>query len=125
MVEKGQRPELNQVSSTSGSCSNLSDPQRAQPDGASRATMISWQLPQCQAGMRWPHHNCRETHQSRMLYIHSKYVLVQFSGMNSIRFDSTAAMAFSASGFILMNHCFETSGSMTVLQRWHLPTLKV
>ena len=37
---------------------------------------------------------------------------------------STAAMAFSASGFILTNHCVEISGSTTVLQRWHLPRLR-
>ena len=48
------------------------DPQRAQLSGASRATMISSQPRQRQAGMRWPHHNCRDTHQSRMLYIQSK-----------------------------------------------------
>ena len=32
------------------------------------------------------------------------------------------AMACSASGFILTNHCVETSGSTGVLQRWHLPS---
>ena len=31
-------------------------------------------------------------------------------------------MAGSASGFICTNHCFETSGSTTVLQRWQRPT---
>ena len=30
---------------------------------------------------------------------------------------STTAMAFSASGLVLTNHCVETSGSTTVLQR--------
>ena len=40
-----------------------------------------------------------------------------------MRPDSTAAMAFSASGFIFTNHCFEISGSTMVLQRWHLPRL--
>ena len=40
-------------------------------------------------------------------------------------FDSTAAMAFSASGLIFTNHCVETSGSTTVLQRWQWPTLSV
>src|SRR2546421_1803476 len=125
MVENGQSPELNQVSSTSESCSSSARPQRAQANGASRATMMSWQPRQCQAGMRWPHHNWRDTHQSRMLYIHSKYVLVQLAGMNSIRPDSTTAMAFSASGFIFTNHCVERSGSTTVLQRSHFPTLSV
>ena len=36
-----------------------------------------------------------------------------------MRPSSTAAMAGSASGFILTNHCVETSGSTAVLQRWH------
>src|SRR5262249_5872486 len=125
MVENGQSPELNQVSSTSGSCSSSADPQRAQLAGASRATMTSPHFRQCQAGMRWPHQRCLDTHQSRMLYIHSKYVLLQFSGTNSMRPASTAWMALAASGFIFTNHCVETSGSTTVLQRWHLPTLRV
>ena len=42
-----------------------------------------------------------------------------------MRPSSTAAMAGSASGFIFIHHCFETSGSTTVLQRWHLPTLSL
>ncbi len=41
-----------------------------------------------------------------------------------MRFSSTAAMAFAASGLVRTNHCFETSGSTTVWQRWHLPRLR-
>ena len=32
------------------------------------------------------------------------------------------AMAGSASGFVLTNHCLETSGSTGVLQRWQRPS---
>ncbi len=39
--------------------------------------------------------------------------------------SSTALMAGSASGFMLIHHCFETSGSTMVLQRWHFPTLSL
>ncbi len=39
--------------------------------------------------------------------------------------SSTALIAGSASGFIFIHHCFETSGSTTVRQRWHLPTLSL
>jgi len=70
-VEKGQSPELNQVSSTSVSCVSCPDPQRGQVVGASRATMASLHSPQYHAGTRWPHQSWREMHQSRMLYIHS------------------------------------------------------
>src|SRR5687767_8728615 len=119
MVEKGHKPELNHVSSTSVSCTRSAEPQREHDAGVSRATTISRHLRQCHAGMRWPHQSWREMHQSRMLYIHSKYVLLQLDGMNSMRPVSTAAIAFSASGLVLTNHCVETSGSTTVLQRAH------
>jgi hypothetical protein len=45
--------------------------------------------------------------------------------MNWMRPSSTASMAGSASGFILTNHCVETSGSTMVLQRWHFPTAEL
>ena len=44
----------------------------AQALGVSRATVICLHVAQCHAGMRCPHHNCREMHQSWMLRIHSK-----------------------------------------------------
>src|SRR5208283_2421578 len=122
-VENGHSPELNHVSSTSGSCSMCFDPQWAQACGASRATVMPPQSAQCQAGMRWPHHSWREMHQSRMLYIHSKYVFDQLSGTKTMRPSSTALMAGPASGFIEQNHCVDTSGSTTVRQRWQWPTL--
>src|ERR1700692_261793 len=124
MVENGHSAELNHVSSTSGSCVSLPEPHFVHFDGVSRATIISAQSPQCQAGIRCPHQSCREIHQSRMLYIHSKYVLLQFSGTNWMRPSSTTRIAGSARGFVFTNHCFEISGSTTVLLRWHLPTLR-
>jgi len=79
-----------------------------------RDTMISPQPSQYHAGIRWPHHNCREMHQSRMLRIHSKYVFAQLDGTNSVLPCSTAAIAGSANGLIFTNHCVESSGSTTV-----------
>src|SRR5579871_4666981 len=118
-VESGHSPELNHVSSTSVSCSIAAEPQCEQVVGVSRATVIFLQLPQFHAGTRWPHQSCREMHQSRMLYIHSKYVLAQFAGTKVMRPSSTALIAGSARGFIFAHHCVETSGSTMVLQRWH------
>ena len=42
-----------------------------------------------------------------------------------MRPSSTALIAGSASGFMLIHHCFETSGSTMVLQRWHFATLSL
>ena len=41
--------------------------------GASRATVISPQSLQCQAGIRWPHQSCREMVQSRIFSSQLKY----------------------------------------------------
>ena len=57
--------------------------------------------------MRCPHHSWREMHQSRMFSIQLKNVLFQLSGTNWMRPSFTAAMAFSASGFVFTNHCVE------------------
>ena len=59
------------MSSTSGSCSSLPDPQVAQADGSSSAT-VTCPFSHVKAGMRWPHQSWREMHQSWMLRIHSK-----------------------------------------------------
>src|SRR5229473_1853086 len=79
-VEKGHNPELNHVSRTSGSCSNFVDAHFEHFSGASRATIISLQFPQCQAGMRWPHQSCRDSVQSRMFLIQLKYSSRLLSG---------------------------------------------
>src|SRR5258707_13985701 len=97
MVEKGQSAELNHVSSTSGSCVSLLEPHFVHFAGVWRATIISLQSPQYQAGMRCPHHSCREMHQSRMLRIHSKYSVRRFFGSNSVLALSNAAIASLAS----------------------------
>ncbi len=80
-VENGHRLELNQVSSTSGSCVSLVD-----RNVGHRRCFASYgdllQSPQCHAGMRWPHQSWREMHQSRMFSIQLKNVLFQFSGTN-------------------------------------------
>src|ERR1700675_4679916 len=121
MVENGHSAELNHVSSTSGSCVSWPEPHFAHFDGVSRATMISLQWPQYQAGIRCPHQSWREMHQSRMLRIHSKYSVRRLSGKMSTSPRSTAAIAGSANGFIFTNHCVEARGSMMVPQRSHVP----
>ncbi len=67
MVLNGQSQLLNQVSSTSGSCSS-SPPHDGHSVGSSRDTTISPHSPerQYQTGIRWPHHSWRLMHQSRM-----------------------------------------------------------
>src|SRR5579871_4615343 len=119
MVENGQRLELNQVSSTSVSCSMRADEQCAQAAGVSRDTVILWQSAQCQAGMRWPHQSWREITQSRIFSIQWKNVFSQLSGTKRMRPSRTASMAFAAIGVVLTNHCVETSGSTMVPQRSH------
>ena len=69
IVLNGQSCELNQVSSVSASCSSA--PPHSHRSGACSATTIFPHALQYQAGMRWPHHSCREMHQSWMLYIQS------------------------------------------------------
>src|SRR5258706_13360517 len=122
MVEKGQSAELNHVSSTSGSCVNLLEPHFVHFAGTWRATIISLQSPQYHAGMRCPHHSCREMHQSRMLRIHSKYSVRRFSGTISMSPFSTAAMAGSASGLIFTNHRVDARGSIILPPPSHVPT---
>ena len=72
--------------------------------------------------MRCPHHSWREMHQSRMLFIQWKKVLLQVSGTKLVLPCSTASMAGLASGSILTNHCVDSIGSTIVSQRWQWPT---
>ncbi len=82
-----------------------------------RDTVISPQALQYHTGIRWPHHSCREMHQSRMFFIQLEYVFSQRWGKNLISPSSHAFRPFSASGRIFTNHWSERYGSMTVLQR--------
>src|SRR5258705_8192216 len=100
MVANGHSHDENQVSSTSSSWVSASDPQWPQKLGGGRATVIWLHLAQYQTGMRCPHQSCREMHQSRMLCIQWKNVLVQPSGTNLVFPCSTASMAGLASGSI-------------------------
>jgi len=61
-------------------------------------------------------------HQSRMLFIQWKKVLLQVSGTKRVLPCSTASMAGLARGSILTNHWVESIGSTMVLQRWQCPT---
>ena len=63
------------------------------------------------AGILCPHHNCLLMHQSTILSIHSKYVLLNLSGIILIFSVLTASIALFASGFMLMNHCIDIYGS--------------
>src|SRR5438552_18964465 len=98
----------------------LADPQWAHTFGVCRATVISLQPAQCQAGMRCPHQSWREMHQSRIFSIQLKNVLFQLSGTKTMRPEFTASRTLAASGLVLTNHCVDTSGSTTVPQRSHL-----
>ena len=69
MVEKGHRPEENQVSSTSSSWRSSPFPQVAHCAGAWRAT-VTWPSGQYQAGIWCPHQSWRLMHQSWMFRIH-------------------------------------------------------
>ena len=120
-VENGHSPELNQVSRTSGSCSRFVDPHVAHFAGASRTTVTCLFSLQYHAGIRCPHQSCRDNVQSRIFLIQLKYSSRRFSGTISISLRSTAAMAGSAIGFILQNHCVDARGSTIVLLRSQSP----
>src|SRR5579863_4453827 len=94
----GSSPDENHVSRTSVSCVIWSDLQCAQFVGSWRATVILWHTAQCHAGMRCPHHSCREMHQSWMFSIQFRYVFPYISGVNLMWPSFTAAIALSASG---------------------------
>ena len=120
-VENGQSPELNHVSKTSESCSRFVDPHVVHFAGISRATVMCLFSLQYHAGMRCPHHSCRESVQSRILCIQFRYSWRRLSGTIWISPHSTAAIAGSASDFIVQNHCVEARGSTMVLLRSHNP----
>ncbi len=99
----GSSPDENHVSRTSVSCVISADPQCPHLSGSCRATVILWHALQCHAGMRWPHHSCREMHQSWMFSIQFRYVFSYISGTKRMALlpsasGFTAAMALSASG---------------------------
>jgi hypothetical protein len=115
-VENGHRPDENHVSSTSGS-RRTGPPQSGQLVTSVRATWMEPSRSQYQAGIWWPHQSCREMGQGRMFSIQWKYVFVHPRGMILIFPARTALIASWASGLTLTYHCFETSGSTTVLHR--------
>ena len=117
-VENGHSPEENQVSSTSSSCRQPS-PVGA---GSSGPTHTTWPSGPYQTGMRCPHHNWREMHQSCMLSTQSKYRLASSGGWIAVRPSRTAAPACSASRCTRTNHCSDSRGSTTVSQREQWPT---
>src|SRR5262249_58031777 len=116
-VENGHSAEENQVSSTSGSCSQPS------PGGSSSGpTHVTLSFGPYQTGIRCPHHSCREMHQSCMLSTQPKYRLVSSGGSTRTRPSRTASPAAFASGSVRTNHCSDSRGSTVVLHRWQWPT---
>ena len=88
-----------------------------------RETVIWPQSPQYHTGIWWPHQSWREMHQSRTLFIQLRYVLAKRSGTNLISPSSTTRMASFARGCIFTNHWSLASGSTSLWQREHVPTL--
>ena len=127
-VEWGHKPELNQVSSTSGSCSSLAEPQAAQLVGSSTVTVKWSQSPQYQTGIRCPHHSWRLIHQSRMFSSQLRYTRVNRSGTTRISPPATAACArpamLSVSSCLpkFTNHWRLINGSTTEAHLWQWPT---
>lgn len=138
-VAKGKRPELNHVSSTSSSWRRLMElagtPKRAA--AAARAsssvrptTQYRWSAlspAACPAtvtwyaGMRWPHHSCREMHQSWMLSSQLNQVVLWKSGTRRSSPERTASAAALAMPPQLTYHCGLMSGSITSPERLHRP----
>src|SRR6185312_2150724 len=83
-VENGHSADENHVSSTSSSWRNAPIGDTLACVRASVSSSPTKMLPASSyhAGMRCPHHNWREMHQSWMLSSHCVYVVVQFSGTN-------------------------------------------
>ena len=117
MVENGHSAEENQVSSTSGSCS--------QPGGGVSSGPRHTICPSgpCHIGMRWPHHNCREMHQSCMSSTQSNQRgswLLGWITMSPPRTASPAALAIEST---LTHHCRLSLGSIGSPLRSECPTL--
>ena len=117
----GQRPELNQVSKMSLSCTKLSAsaPHSLHPDGPSASALtVMWPSAQYHAGIRCPHQSWRLTFQSRISVSQCSHVFSKCAGTMRVFPERVAASAFSASGLVRMNHCVRRRGSRMSLLRW-------
>ncbi len=123
-VENGQRPEENQVSSTSGSWTSLSVPAWA---AASSKLWATKTRPSSvyQAGIWWPHQSWREMHQGLMFSSQCSQVFTQVSGTSVRRPSCAASSACRAMPDTSQNHCVDTIGSIGSPPRWLWPTLWV
>ncbi|OQA84560.1 MAG: hypothetical protein BWY28_02882 [bacterium ADurb.Bin236] len=110
-VDSGHSPELNHVSSTSLCWAKSFEPHFGHASMSSIEHERVPQEPQSHTGIRWPHHNCLDMHQSRMFSSQSRYTLVQRSGTKRVLPSFTASIAGPASSFILTNHCRLKYGS--------------
>src|SRR5438045_3029916 len=117
MVENGHSADENQVSSTSGSCSH---PAGGVSPGPTQTVSPSGP---CQIGIRWPHHNWREMHQSCMLSTQENHRGSRLGGWITVSPLRTASPAALASDSTLTHHCIDSRGSMTSPLRSECPTL--
>ncbi|SLI05423.1 Uncharacterised protein [Mycobacteroides abscessus subsp. abscessus] len=117
IVENGHRPEENQVSRTSGSCTQ---PSGAVSPGPRHTTSPSGPY---QIGMRWPHHSWREMVQSCMLSTHSNQRGSWLAGWMTTWPLRTASPAALASASTLTHHCIDRRGSIGSPVRSECPTL--
>src|SRR5450756_3001249 len=98
-VEKGHRPELNQVSKMSSSWRNSAAgrPHTSHADGPAGAAVTEvWPSGQYQAGIRWPHHSCLLMFQSRISVIQCSQTLTNRSGGICVLPERVASRAAAA-----------------------------
>src|ERR1700722_6025895 len=118
----GHSQDENQVSNTSSSCLKFCEPQRGHFPGlvsetiASRHSGLDASM-QYHAGIRCPHHNWREMHQSCTFSIQWRYVFIYFSGISFIVPSSTCSNAGFEILSIFKNHCMDSLGSITASVR--------
>lgn len=138
-VEYGHNAELNQVSNTSGSCSNFAvyTCYFAKSNFAialvcaslrSRATIqgSGWEsgIGPCTlyAGIRCPHHSCRDTHHGLMFSSQWNHTNSCAGGYRHSDFSFTAYTDCLAISVQSTNHCGMSSGSTISPVRLHRPT---
>mmetsp|Transcript_11473 Transcript_11473/g.29320 ORF Transcript_11473/g.29320 Transcript_11473/m.29320 type:complete len:290 (-) Transcript_11473:1105-1974(-) len=74
------------------------------------------------AGMRWPHHSCREMHHSRIFSSQLYQIFLWCSGTIFNLPSRTASTAFAAMSVQSQNHCGIASGSMMSFDREQIGT---
>src|SRR5699024_967406 len=116
IVENGHSPEENQVSSTSVSWVY---PAGASSSGPTHTTSPSGPY---QMGIRWPHHSCREMHQSCMSSTQSNQRGSWLVGWITVSTSRTASPAILANSNTRTYHCRDSRGSIGSPERSEWPT---